>query len=150
MKEVLSMKTLSEKIISRYNYSKIRDYVENDLFRLIELGIKLTCLLPPGAERRIFLLENVNESKSSESKQEKYIEKKDYIEREIKKEMEKNKDSFNLMTEEEMIIFEEIFIYQNTEQGIEEKYCWSKNKIIHLKKSFLIKYALSKGQDFEK
>ena len=45
---------------------------------------------------------------------------------------------------------EELYIYQNTEFDISEKYGWSRSKVVHLKKSFIIKIALSKGMDYEK
>ena len=43
----------------------------------------------------------------------------------------------------------EDFIYQNNIVQIEEKYGWSIDKIKHLRKSYMIKFALSKGEYFE-
>ena len=42
----------------------------------------------------------------------------------------------------------EEFIYQNNIVQIEEKYGWSIDKIKHLRKSYMIKFALSKGEYF--
>ena len=72
-----------------------------------------------------------------------------YNKREIKKEIEKYEDNLRLMTEDEKLIFEEMFIYQTTDFDIEEKTGWSKKRILHVKKSFVIKFALSMGVDFE-
>ena len=49
-----------------------------------------------------------------------------------------------------MIIFEEEYINQITGFEIEEKYKWSTLKVNHIKKSFIIKFALARGQDIEK
>ena len=144
------MNVLSNKIINKYNYSKVKDYVEDELFNIKFLGTKLMCLLPPDAGRQMINIDKVDSSHSNTSKLEKYVEKKDYLEREIEKEKTLHKESFDLMTEDEIIIFEEMFIYQNTDLQISEKYDWSNTKINRLKKSFMIKFALSKGMDFEK
>ena len=144
------MNVLSNKIINKYNYSKVKDYVEDELFNIKFLGTKLMCLLPPDAGRQMINIDKVDSSHSNTSKLEKYVEKKDYLEREIEKEKLLHKESFDLMTEDEIIIFEEMFIYQNTDLQISEKYDWSNTKINRLKKSFMIKFALSKGMDFEK
>ena len=143
------MKELLNKEIKRYNYNKTKDFVEDELSYLSHLGTKLFCLLPPGAGRTISFLEKVDGTKPNGSAQEKYVEKKDYLERELKKEIEKYEDNLRLMTEDEKLIFEEMFIYQTTDFDIEEKTGWSKKRILHVKKSFVIKFALSMGVDFE-
>lgn len=107
------------------------------------------CLLPPDAGRQINLLDKVSVSYGKSSKQEKFVEKKDYIEREIEKELEKHDDSLALLTDEETVLLKEEFIYQNNIVQIEEKYGWSIDKIKHLRKSYMIKFALSKGEYFE-
>ena len=137
-------------MISKYNYSKVKEFVEDELFNIKFLGTKLMCLLPPDAGRQMSSKDKVDVSFPNGSKQEKYVEKKDYLEREIEKEKLLHKDSLDLMTEEEIIIFEETFIYQLSDFQIEDKYLWSNTKINRLRKSFMIKYALSKGMDFEK
>ena len=53
------------------------------------------------------------------------------------------------MTNNEKLLFEEIYIYQNKDFDIEEKLGWSKNKMLHIKKSLIIKISLSNGKDFE-
>ena len=78
------------------------------------------------------------------------LKKKEHIEKELEKEMNKHKDSFAILNNEEMIVLKEEFIYQNSLSDIEEKYGWSGAKIKHLKKSYMIKYALSNGKYFEK
>jgi len=144
------MKMLSIKMIKKYDYKKTKEYVEDELYNLKILGTRLMCLLPPDAGRQISNNERVDGSITNGSKQEKYIEKKDYIEREIKKEFEKHKNSFDLFVEDEMVVFKEEFIYQNSYEEIEEKYGWSLEKIKHIKKSYMIKFALSKGVYYEK
>ena len=108
------------------------------------------CILPPDAGRQINNNERVDGSIINGSKQEKYLEKKDYIEREIQKELDKHKNSLDLFVEDEMVVFKEEFIYQNSYEEIEEKYGWSLEKIKHIKKSYMIKFALSKGVYYEK
>ena len=144
------MNVLSKKIISKYNYSKTKEYVEDELFTIKHLGTKLMCLLPPDAGRNISTSDRVDSNYSLGSKQERYVEKKDQLERELEKEKHKYNESFKLMTEDELIIFEEMFIYQLSDIDIEDKYGWSNTKINHLRKSFMIKFALSKGMYFEK
>lgn len=143
------MLELSNKEIKRYNYIKTKEYVDDILFDLKHLGTKLMCLTPPDSGRHVSFLDKVQESKTKGSKIEKYIEKKDYIEREIKKELSKIEDSILLMTPNEKLLFEEVYIYQNTDFDIEEKLGWSHKKVLHIKKSFVIKIALSRGKDFE-
>ena len=87
------MLELSEKEIKRYNYHKTKEYVDNLLLNLRHLGTKLTCLLPPGSGRQINFLDKVQESRTTGSKIEKYIEKKDLLEREINKELKKHEKS---------------------------------------------------------
>lgn len=144
------MKELSLKEIRRYNYSKVKDYVEDELAYLSHLGTKLSCLLPPDAGRQMSFMERVDGIKTIGSKQEKYVEKKDILEQEIKKELNRLEDNLKLMTKDELLVFEEVYIYQSTDETLEERYCWSRNKILHMKKSFSIKLALSMGMDFEK
>ena len=144
------MNVLSSKMIGKYNYPKVKEYVEDELFNITFLGTKLMCLLPPDAGRQICTSEKVDSSHALGSKQEKYVEKKDYLEREIEKEKALHQESFELMTDEEITIFEETFIYQLSDLQIEDKYTWSNTKINRLRKSFMIKFALSKGMDFEK
>ena len=144
------MQTLSLKMIKKYDYRKTRDFVEDELFNLKVLGTRLMCLLPPDAGRTIITNDKVDCSPSNSSKQESYVIKKEYIEKEIDKEMNNHKESFLIMNNEEMTILKEEFIYQNTLSDIEEKYGWSLEKIKHIKKSYIIKYALSKGKYFEK
>jgi len=144
------MQELSSKIIRKYNYVKTKDFVEDLLFDLKHLGLKLTCLLPPNAGRQISFMEKVYESKGNSSKQERYLEKKEQIEYEIKKELEKLEDSISLLSENERIVFEETFIYQNMDSDVEDKYGWSHVKTVHIKKSMIIKIALSKGAYYEK
>ena len=129
------MKELSDKEIKRFNYTKVKEYVEDELSYLTHLGTKLFCLLPPGAGRQISFLEKVDGTIQNGSRQEKYVEKKDYLERQIK---------------EELMVFEELYIFQTTVENLEEKTGWSKNKVVHIKKSFMIKFSLSMGMDFEK
>ena len=143
------MKELSNKEIKRYNYTKVKDYVENEFAYLSHLGTKLYCLLPPDAGRQISFLDKVDGTITSGSKTERYIEKKDLLERKIKEELDKYEYNFKLMTKDELLIFEEFYIHQSTEEGLEEKLGWSKNKIVHMKKSFMIKFTLSMGIDFE-
>ena len=144
------MKMLSLKMIKNYDYKKTKEYVEDELYNLKILGTRLMCILPPDAGRRINNNERVDGSIINGSKQEKYVEKKDYIEREIQKELDKHKNSFDLFIEDEMVVFKEEFIYQNSYEEIEEKYGWSIEKIKHIKKSYMIKFALSKGVYYEK
>ena len=144
------MNVLSYKIINKYNYHKAKEFVDDELFNIKFLGTKLMCLLPPNAGRRISELDKVDGSRILSSKQEQYVEKKDYLEREIEKEKLLHEESFKLMTEEEITIFEESYIYQLSDLDISEKYIISTTKINHLRKSFIIKFALSKGMDFEK
>lgn len=144
------MQTLSIKMIKKYDYIKVREYVEDELYNLKILGTRLMCLLPPDAGRHINTLDKVDGSYSHESKLEKYVEKKEYIEKELEKEMIKHSDSFAIMNNEEITVLKEEFIYQNTMSDMEEKYGWSLEKIKHLKKSYMIKYALSNGKYFEK
>ncbi len=143
------MEVLSVKMIGKYDYIKTKNYVEEELFNLKILGTRLMCLLPPDAGRQINLLDKVSASYGKSSKQEKFVEKKDYIEREIEKELEKHGDSLALLTDEETVLLKEEFIYQNNIVQIEEKYGWSIDKIKHLRKSYMIKFALSKGEYFE-
>lgn len=144
------MKELSDKEIKRYNYTKVKEYVEDELSYLTHLGTKLFCLLPPGAGRQMSFLEKVDGTVQTGSKQEKYVEKKDYLERAIKSELKRFEEHFKIMTKGELKVFEELYIFQNTVEGLEEKTGWSKNKIVHIKKSFMIKLTLSMGMDFEK
>ena len=144
------MQELSNKIIRKYNYIKAKEFVDDLLFDLKHLGIKLMCLLPPDAGRKIDLLDKVNESRSNSSKQERYVEKKELIEQAIEKELERIEDSISKLSIDEKLIFEEMYIYQNTDYEIEEKLGWSHNKINHIKKSMIIKIALSKGEYYEK
>ena len=144
------MKELSDKEIKMYNYIKVKDFVDNELSYLSHLGTKLFCLLPPGASRKISFMEKVDCSPSNSSSQERFVEKKDELERKIKNELNKYNDNFRIMTKDELIAFEELYIYQATEENIEEKTGWSRNKLVHMKKSFMIKFALSMGADFEK
>ena len=144
------MQELSNKIIRKYNYIKAKEFVDDLLFDLKHLGIKLMCLLPPDAGRKIDFLDKVNESRSNSSKQERYVEKKELIEQAIEKELERIEDSISKLSIDEKLIFEEMYIYQNTDYEIEEKLGWSHNKINHIKKSMIIKIALSKGEDYEK
>ena len=144
------MQELSNKIIRKYNYIKAKEFVDDLLFDLKHLGVKLMCLLPPDAGRKIDFLDKVNESRSNSSKQERYVEKKEIIEQNIKKELEKIADSLSKLSIDEKLVFEELYIYQNTDYDIEEKLGWSHNKINHIKKSMIIKIALSKGEDYEK
>ena len=144
------MNMLSIKIIKGYDYKKAKKFVEDELYYIKILGTKLTCLLPPNAGRTINSSEKVDGSIINGSKQEKYIEKKDSIERALHDEIEKYQDVFDLMTDDEMTIFEEEYINQSTSFEIEEKYKWSTLKVNHIKKSFVIKFALAKGQDIEK
>ena len=108
------------------------------------------CLLPPNAGRQISLLDKVDGTLQNGSKQEKYVEKKDYLEKEIQKELEKHSSSLGLLTKDEKKLFEEMYINQNCDYDIEEKLVWSHSKVLHLRKSFIIKIALSMGMDFEK
>ena len=144
------MNMLSLKIIRGYDYIKAKRFVEDELYGVKILGTKLTCLLPPTAGRQISLLDKVDTSMTNGSKQEKYVEKKDLIEKRLKEEINKHQDVLDLMTEEEMIIFEEEYINQITGFEIEEKYKWSTLKVNHIKKSFIIKFALARGQDIKK
>ncbi len=144
------MQELSNKIIRKYNYIKAKEFVDDLLFDLKHLGIKLMCLLPPDAGRKIDFLDKVNESRSNSSKQERYVEKKELIEQAIEKELERIEDSISKLSIDEKLIFEEMYIYQNTDYEIEEKLGWSHNKINHIKKSMIIKIALSKGEYYEK
>ena len=144
------MNTLSLKILRGYDYIKAKRFVEDELYGVKILGTKFTCLLPPTAGRQISLLDKVDTSITNGSKQEKYVEKKDLIEKRLKEEISKHQDVLDLMTEEEMIIFEEEYINQITGFEIEEKYKWSTLKVNHIKKSFIIKFALARGQDIEK
>lgn len=144
------MKELALKEIKRYNYSKVKDYVEDELAYLSHLGTKLSCLLPPDAGRQMSFIERVDGTRPNGSKQEKYVEKKELLEQEIKKEINRLDNNLKLMTKDELLIFEEVYIYQTTDDTLEERYCWSRNKILHMKKSFAIKFALSMGMDFEK
>ena len=144
------MQELSNKIIRKYNYIKAKEFVDDLLFDLKHLGIKLMCLLPPDAGRKIDFLDKVNESRSNSSKQERYVEKKELIEQAIEKELERIEDSISKLSLDEKLIFEEMYIYQNTDYEIEEKLGWSHNKINHIKKSMIIKIALSKGEYYEK
>lgn len=144
------MQELSNKIIRKYNYTKAKVFVDDLLFDLKHLGVKLTCLLPPDAGRTISFLDKVCESRSNSSKQEIYVEKKEIIEQDIKKELDKIEDSLSKLSIDEKLMFEEMYIYQNTDYDIEEKLGWSHNKINHIKKSMIIKIALSKGEDYEK
>ena len=144
------MKELSDKEIKRFNYTKVKEYVEDELSYLTHLGTKLFCLLPPGAGRQISFLEKVDGTIQNGSRQEKYVEKKDYLENEIQKELEKHSSSLGLLTKDEKKLFEEMYINQNCDYDIEEKLVWSHSKVLHLRKSFIIKIALSMGMDFEK
>lgn len=144
------MKELTLKEINRFNYVKTRKYVDKELSYLSHLGMKLTCLLPPDAGRQLSFTDKVNLSLPNSSKQEKYVEKKDYLEYQIKTEINKIKDILLKMSKDELFIFEKIYIYQNTEDDIMEENNWSESKLIRIKKSFIIKFALSKGIDFEK
>ena len=144
------MQELSNKVIQKYNYTKAKEFVDNELFRLKHLGIKLMCLIPPNAGRQISLLDKVDGTLQNGSKQEKYVEKKDYLEKEIQKELEKHSSSLGLLTKDEKKLFEEMYINQNCDYDIEEKLVWSHSKVLHLRKSFIIKIALSMGMDFEK
>ena len=144
------MQELSNKIIRKYNYIKAKEFVDDLLFDLKHLSVKLMCLLPPDAGRKIDFMERVNESRSNSSKQERYVEKKELIEQAIEKELERIEDSISKLSIDEKLIFEEMYIYQNTDYEIEEKLGWSHNKINHIKKSMIIKIALSKGEYYEK
>ena len=144
------MKELSDKEIKRFNYTKVKEYIEDELSYLTHLGTKLFCLLPPGAGRQISFLEKVDGTVQNGSRQEKYVEKKDYLERQIKEEKKKYEENFKIMTKEELMVFEELYIFQTTVENLEEKTGWSKNKVVHIKKSFMIKFSLSMGMDFEK
>ena len=144
------MKMLSLKMIRNYDYRKTKEFVEDELYNLKILGTRLMCILPPDAGRNISNNDKVDGSFTNGSKTERYIEKKDSIEREINKELDKHKDSLDLFVEDEMVIFKEEFIYQSSYEEIEDKYGWSLEKIKHIKKSYMIKYALSKGMYFEK
>ena len=143
------METLSVKMIKKYDYIKAKNYVEDELYNLKILGTRLMCLLPPDAGRQINLLDKVCESRSRGSKQEKYVEKLDYLEREIDNEFKKHEDSIALLNEEEIVLLKEDFIYQSKGIDIWEKYGWTVDKVKHLRKSYIIKIALSKGQYFE-
>lgn len=144
------MKELTLREINRFDYQKTRKFVDKELAYLSHLGTKLTCLLPPNAGRQLSFTDKVSLSFSNSSKQEKYVEKKDYIEYQIKTEIDKIKDSLLKMSKDELFIFEKIYIYQNTETDIMDETSWSQSKLIRIKKSFIIKFALSKGIDFEK
>lgn len=144
------MQELSVKEIKRYNYSKAKEYVDELLFDLKHISTKLVCLLPPGYTHQLSFVDKVQESHTNNSKIELYIENKDYYERQIKKELEKLKNNIEVLTENEKTIFEETYIFQNTDIDVQEKLGWSYNKINRLRKSFIIKLALSKGMDFEK
>ena len=144
------MQEISVKEIKRYDFIRTKKYVDDLLFNLKHYSMKLLCLLPPGANVKVDLIDKVQESRTNTSKIEKYIEKKDYLEPMIKEELNKISNSIKLMTENEKTMFEELYIYQNTEFDISEKYGWSRSKVVHLKKSFIIKIALSKGMDYEK
>ena len=100
------MKELSDKEIKRYNYTKVKEYVEDELSYLTHLGTKLFCLLPPGAGRQMSFLEKVDGTKQNGSRQEKYIEKKDHLERAIKSELKRFEDYFKIMTKGELKVFE--------------------------------------------
>lgn len=143
------MQELSLKEIKRYNYAKTKEYVDDELFELKHLGTKLVCLLPPGLSRNISFVDKVQESHTNQSNVETYIEKKDYLERKIKDELKNFEDSLKIMSIDEKIVFEASYIFQNTDMEIMERYDWSRNKLLHVRKSFIIKFSLSKGKDFE-
>ena len=79
------MKELSNKEIKRYNYTKVKDYVENEFAYLSHLGTKLYCLLPPDAGRQISFLDKVDGTITSGSKTDDILKRKIYLKEKLKK-----------------------------------------------------------------
>jgi len=136
------MRLLSNELIRKYDYQKTRFEVNKFMDRFEEIYFKYFSILPPSITSHISEVK-VQSSRSSSSSLEKYVINTADLHEELLSKLTLVLKVVDTFTEEETYFFKLSFFWGASENTIMEKIKCSIKRIIHIKKSCVIKLALA-------
>ena len=136
------MKLLSNEVIKKYNYQKTRYEVDKFMDDFEENYFKYISVLPPSITSHISEI-NVQSSRPSASAIERYVINVSEFKEEFLKNLKTVMKVVNTFTREEEQYFKKYYFRGISENDIMEDLKCSIKRIIHIKKSCIIKFALA-------
>lgn len=136
------MKLLSSEVIEKYDYKKTRSMVDEFMQEFEENYYRYINILPPSITSRLTEVK-VQLSGVPTSKVESYVIKRIECYEEYEKYLEAILRVVENFSAQEQHFFKSIYFIGNTELMLEDELQCSAKKIIHIKKSCIIKFALA-------
>ena len=136
------MKLLSNEVIKKYDYQKTRSAVNEFMEGFEENYFRYISILPPSITSHLSEIK-VQTSMTSTSALERYIIKKIELEEEFIQNLDLVLKIVDGLTFEEQHYFKGVFFLGNSESMIMEELQCAEKRLIHIKKSCILKFALA-------
>ena len=136
------MKLLSLKELEMFDYVKTRKNIEEYLENINIMKYKYQNVLPPSIASKLFDI-RVDASKLEQSAIESYIIKKDEFERKYKSKLLLIELTLSNLSRLEELFFKDHFIHGFPLYTFEKQFNCGPDKVEHIKKSSVIKFALA-------